>query len=68
MGTPDLLEEIFVLANAMRIYDTGILARIAVGQPLDDAERVRLRKHLEEDAAAVAQLMDKHAKPRPTEG
>lgn len=67
MGTPDLMAEIFVLANALRIYDTGILARIAAGQPLDAVERARLRKHLEEDAAAVAQLMDKHAKPRPTE-
>lgn len=68
MGTPDLLEEVFVLANALRIYDLGILARIAAGQPLDAAERSRLRAHLDEDAAAVAQLMEKHRQPRPTEG
>ena len=57
MGTPDLLEEVFVLANAMRIYDIGILAKIAAGVPLDGEDRERLRQHLKEDAAAVADLM-----------
>ena len=68
MGTPDLVQEVFVLANALRIYDLEILARIAAGQPLDTAERARLRAHLDEDAAAVDLLMEKHRQPRPTEG
>lgn len=57
MGTADLLEEVFVLANALRIYDTGILAKIAAGVVLDANDRARLRQHLAEDSAAVADLV-----------
>lgn len=66
MGTPDLLEEIFVLANAMRIYDIGILAKIAAGVPLDSEDRTRVRQHLMEDAAAVADLMKLQPQLYPT--
>lgn len=57
MGTPDLLEEVFVLANTLRIYDIGILAKIAAGLRLDTNDRARLRQHLSEDASAVADLI-----------
>lgn len=65
MGTPDLMAEVFVLANALRIYDMGILARIAAGLPLLPEDRARLRIHLQEDAEAVARLMQRHAPPPP---
>lgn len=65
MGTPDLLEEVFVLANAMRIYDIGILAKIAAGVPLDAQDRARLRQHLKEDMVAVLELMKLQPQLRP---
>lgn len=54
MGTPDLMAELFVLANAVRFYDQGILAKLACGLTLDTAERSRLAHHLAEDQAAVS--------------
>lgn len=54
MGTPDLMSELFVLANAMRFYDQDILARLATGTPLSSAERTRISRHLEDDRAAIS--------------
>lgn len=54
MGTPDLMDEIFVLANAVRYYDIEIMAKLAAGIPLDRQDRERLRQHLDEDAAIVS--------------
>lgn len=68
MGTPDLLSEVFVLANALRIYDIEILAKIAAGLPLDPADRSRLRQHLDEDAAAVAQQLRRYQALPPIKG
>jgi cytosine deaminase len=60
MGTADLLDEVFVLANTLRFYDQDILAKIASGHPLDTADLARLRVHLDEDRAAVAAVRDRH--------
>ncbi len=60
LGTPDLLSEVFVMANALRIYDIEILAKLAAGQPLDPADRSRLRAHLAEDAEAVSQQLRRY--------
>ncbi len=68
MGTPDLMAEVFVLANALRIYDVEILAKISAGLPLDPADRSRLRHHLDEDAAAVAQQLRRYQTLQPLEG
>lgn len=60
MGTPDLMDEVFVLSNALRFYDQDILAKIAAGHPLAAADLARLRAHLDEDRAAVAAVTDRH--------
>jgi len=61
MGTPDLLDELFVLANALRFYDQDILAKIAAARPLGPADLERLRAHLAEDRLAVAAVTGRHA-------
>lgn len=60
MGTADLLDEVFVLANTLRFYDQDVLAKIAAGHPLDTTDIDRLRVHLDEDRAATAAVLDKH--------
>jgi cytosine deaminase len=54
MGTPDLMDELLVLANAVRFYDIEIMAKLATGVMLDQDDLDRLRRHLAEDAAIVA--------------
>jgi cytosine/adenosine deaminase-related metal-dependent hydrolase len=56
MGTPDLFDELFVLANAIRFYDLEILAKLGTGLPLDQEEIVRVRSHLAEDHEKVTTL------------
>ena len=53
-GTVDLLDEIFVLCNAMRYYDIDVLARLAAGQRLTAEERQRVAGHQGEDLGYVA--------------
>jgi hypothetical protein len=57
--------EIFVLCNALRYYDEGVLAKIAAGQPLSESDRTAIRKHLDEDAAEVRAAVEKWAATRP---
>ncbi len=64
-GTPDLLWEVFVLCNAIRYYDETVLARIAAGVALSDAECAAIRQHLDEDAAEVRRAIDKWSAARP---
>jgi cytosine/creatinine deaminase len=52
-GTPDLMHELFVLTNAVRFYDIEIVAKIGAGQALNDADRQKIRLHLERDAVEV---------------
>lgn len=49
MGTTDLLDEMFVLSNALRFYDVPVLARLAAGKPLRPEDIQRVAVHLEED-------------------
>lgn len=58
MGTADLMDEIFVLANALRFYDQDILAKIAAAHPLDPTDLARLRAHLDDDRAAFSAMTD----------
>ena len=54
-GTCDLLNEVFLLANALRYYDVDVLSSIAAGAKLDDHQRARVRDHLAEDRRQIAQ-------------
>lgn len=56
-GTTDLVQELFVLANAIRFYDLEILAKLGAGLPLDAADRRRISDHLERDAAEVRKVL-----------
>jgi cytosine/creatinine deaminase len=49
-GTADLMDELFVLCNAIRFYDIPILARLGAGKPLTTEQRDQIRTHLELDA------------------
>lgn len=59
-GTADMLDELFVLCNAMRFYDIEILAKLGAGRPLDTAEIQRVREHLERDAAEVRRIVSSY--------
>ncbi|MEX0688169.1 MAG: hypothetical protein WD072_05835 [Pirellulales bacterium] len=52
-GTTDLVQELFVLANTVRFYDEGVLAKLGAGVSLDAAERALVIEHLDRDAAEV---------------
>jgi len=60
MGTADLMDELFVLANAVRYYEIDIFAKLAAGLPLDRAERDQIRTHLAGDAEVVAAVAKQH--------
>lgn len=49
-GTADLMDEIFLLSNAIRFYDIPILARLGAGQALNMDQIEQIREHLEHDA------------------
>lgn len=49
-GTADLMDEMFVLCNAIRFYDIPVLARIAAGRTLTEEQRSLVQQHLEMDA------------------
>jgi cytosine/adenosine deaminase-related metal-dependent hydrolase len=53
-GTVNLLDEVFVLCNAVRYYDLDILAKVAAGHRLNESERARITAHLHRDAQEVA--------------
>lgn len=57
-GTPDLMDELFVLCNAIRYYDVEFLAKLGAGVALEDADRDRLRRHLDADRSEVAQMVN----------
>ena len=60
----DLFEEVFLLSAALRFYRIDVLARLAAGQPLNDAERDAVRQHLAADArerAAILHDLDRSA-------
>jgi hypothetical protein len=55
--TPDLLDEIFVLTAALRFYHPDVLARLAAGQPLSDAERTLVQEHLRENDLEIDNML-----------
>jgi cytosine/adenosine deaminase-related metal-dependent hydrolase len=64
-GTPDLLAEIYVLCNALRFYDEGILAKLAAGLKLNKTERDIVAEHLKQDRGEVADAIKKWSSVSP---
>lgn len=60
MGTPDLMDEIFVLANAVRYYEIDIFAKLAAGLRLDKSERERIKVHLAENDTFIDAAVRRH--------
>lgn len=56
-GTADMVDELFVLCNAMRFYDIEILAKLGAGLPLDPAEIAQVREHIKRDEAEVRRIV-----------
>lgn len=59
MGTPNLMDEVRVLADAVRYYDIDFLARIAAGKPIDACGMERLRSHLATNAVFCDQVVSR---------
>ena len=57
--TADLVDEVFVLSAALRFYHPGILAKLAAGKRLSDAERAFVRDHLESNDSEIAKIVDR---------
>lgn len=58
--TADLLDEMFTLSAALRFYNTAILAKLAAGKMLDDADRDFIAAHLEENELASSKAYAKY--------
>lgn len=58
--TPDLVDEVFVLSAALRFYHPGILAALAAGRRLDDAERAFVREHLASNEREIAKVLARY--------
>jgi cytosine deaminase len=59
-GTPDLMDEIFVLCNAVRFYDLDILAKLGAGKSLSAEETSRIREHLQRDQVEARRTIDRY--------
>lgn len=59
-GTIDLREEIHVLANAIRYFDTDVLSSLACGAPLSERERAGVVRHLKASAVEEASMLNFH--------
>lgn len=55
-GTPDLVEELINLSNAVRYYDIDILARLGSGQKLTNEQRLKVKDHLAADRLTVLEM------------
>jgi hypothetical protein len=60
MGTTDVMDELFVLGNAIRYYDLDIMAKLGAGVRLDSADREKIRQHLEEDARLADAVVNQY--------
>lgn len=59
MGTPNLMDEVRVLGDALRYYDLDFLARIASGQAICPEGKARLKSHLENDQSHVEMVVNR---------
>lgn len=55
--TADLTDEVFMLSAAIRFYHVGILAKLAAGVRLDQAELSIINEHLEKNREEVHKAM-----------
>lgn len=56
-GTVDLVDELFVLANALRFYDLDVLAGLGTGALPDASVRRRIADHVRRDAQEVQRAL-----------
>ena len=63
-GTTDLLDEVFVLCNAIRFYDEAILAKLAAGVLLNADDRSRIQKHLKNDDLEMLRVVQQYQQRR----
>ena len=59
-GTLDIMDEIFVLSNAVRYYDPEIMACLAAGHRISEQAALRLAAHLDEDRLQTAGAVAKY--------
>lgn len=59
-GTVDLVDELFVLCNAVRYYDLEVLAKLGAGVRLDAADCKRVGDHLVRDAEESAAVFARY--------
>lgn len=59
-GSLDVMDEVFVLCNAVRFYDPEVMACLAAGQRLSESARARVLAHLEEDRAQSARALEEY--------
>ncbi len=55
--TADLVDEVFILSAAIRFYHIGILAKLAVGLKLDEADRQLIADHLEKNKQEIHKVL-----------
>lgn len=63
-GTPDLMDELFLLANALRFYDSQILALLGAGRRLGSFELGLVRAHLAADRRETRKAAARFRHPR----
>ena len=61
-GTPNLMDELRFLGDALRYYDIDFLARIGAGKKIDEAGVSRLNDHLKTDLDFAADVVRKNKK------
>ena len=65
-GTPDLVDEIFVLSNALRFYDLDIWAKVGAGCRLDPKDREKIINHLKNDSEEIDRAIKHYGKSSPS--
>lgn len=55
--TADLVDEVFTLSAAIRFYNVRVLAKLAAGRELDQADRDLIQAHLEKDRSEVQKAL-----------
>ena len=59
-GTLDVMDEIFVISNVLRYYDTEVMACLAAGCRLPHSAQKRIAEHLEEDRRQCALAQEEY--------
>ena len=59
-GTVDLMDEIFLLANALRFYDISILSKLGCGHQLSAEDIELVRDHLKKDKLEIKRSVDNY--------